>query len=339
MFTDKVIFVPLFVCYIIASQIVTISSAAKMSLSVNKVAPPVELGEGPHWDVKSQTLYYVDIDGRSILRFNPANGKVTYARLKNGHVGVAIPVEGSKDKIVAACGTDIMLVTWDGESNVEDPPMKKIASLDTDRTDTRINDGKCDASGRFWLGTMAHDVNGTIEPNRGTLYKLGADLVPKSVISPVSISNGLTWSLDNGVMYYIDSPTLQVWAFDYDPVSGTMENRRVVFDLKENNIKGIPDGMTIDTNGNLWIALFNGAAVIQVDPDSRKLLQKIDLPSEKITSVAFGGPNLDILYVTSARVNMNSAERNKKPDAGSLYAIKGLKTCGCPPNNFKYNGS
>ncbi|KAL7295469.1 hypothetical protein TKK_0011121 [Trichogramma kaykai] len=313
------------------------ATADMSTIVVEKVADSVELGEGPHWDVKKQKLYYVDIDGRKILRFDPLTKRVTYAHVKHGHVGVAIPVEGSDDEFVAASGTDLVLVTWNGEENADEPPMKKIASLDTDRSDTRINDGKCDAYGRFWLGTMAHDVGGQIAPNRGSLYRIGPDLKPESVISPVTISNGLTWSLDDNVMYYIDSPTHQVWAFDYNVSTGDVHNKRVVFDLKKNNIKGIPDGMTIDVQGNLWVALFDGAAVIQVNPKTGKLLQKVQLPVDKITSVAFGGPNLDILYVTSARVNMSDEEKSRKPDAGSLFAIKGLGVTGLPPYNFKYS--
>ncbi|KAJ8666826.1 hypothetical protein QAD02_008488 [Eretmocerus hayati] len=254
---------------------------------------------------------------------------------EDGPVGVAVPVEGKKDQLVVGCGREILLVTWDGESNVTDPPIKKLASLDTDRTDTRVNDGKCDPAGRFWCGTMAIEVNCHIEPNRGALYLLDKELVLKTVHSPVSISNGLTWSPQRDVMYYIDSTEYQIWAFDYSNSTGSISKKRIVFDVKKNNLKGLPDGMTIDADGNLWIALFDGAAVIQVNPESGKLLRTIKLPAEKITSVAFGGPQLDVLYVTSAHVNMTAEQKEAKPESGSLFSIKGLGVRGLPPTDYK----
>ncbi|XP_058797119.1 regucalcin-like isoform X2 [Phymastichus coffea] len=309
----------------------------EMSITIEKVVDAVELGEGPHWDVTSQKLYYVDINGQKIMRLDPTTGKVNYAYMKDGHVGVVVPVEGTKDKLIAGVGRNVVLVSWDGESNNDNPPIKVLASLDTDRTDTRINDGKCDPAGRFWAGTMGLEVNSTIEPNRGALYLIDSDSSVKKVLSPVSISNGLTWNLQKDVMYYIDSMTRQVSAYDYNNADGSITNKRVIFDIKSNNIEGLPDGMTNDADGNLWVALFNGKAVIQIDPKRGKLLRKIELPVDRITSVAFGGPQLDTLYVTSAYVGMTAEQRKLKPDSGALYSIKGLGVKGCPPNNFKYH--
>ncbi|XP_031778273.1 regucalcin isoform X2 [Nasonia vitripennis] len=256
---------------------------------------------------------------------------------EDGPVGVVIPVEGTTDKLVVGCGRDVVLVTWDGENDTTSPPVKKLLSLDTDRTDTRINDGKCDPAGRFWLGTMALEVNDAIEPDRGTFYAVDQDLNLRKIISPVSISNGLAWSLQNDVMYYIDSMSYQIWAYDYNHKDGAINNKRVIFDLKKNNINGLPDGMTIDADGNLWVALFNGGAVIQIDPKNGKLLRKVELPVDRITSVAFGDPQFDTLYVTTAHVGMTAEEKKSKPNSGSLYAIKGLGVKGCPPTNFKYS--
>jgi len=141
-------------------------------------------------------------------------------------------------------------------------------------------------------------------------------------LSSLDIANGLAWSSDNKTFYYIDSLTYRVDAWDYDSVGGVISNRRPVFDFKANNIKGIPDGMCIDEKGNLWVALFSGGKIAHIDPVAGNLIDHIEFPATNITSVAFGGPNLDILYVTSAQHGLSEEELLAQPDAGSIFQIR-----------------
>ncbi|KAJ8682520.1 hypothetical protein QAD02_018312 [Eretmocerus hayati] len=311
------------------------------AVTVERITPPVEHGEGPHWDVSTNKLYHVDISSQKIWQVDPITGQRTFIYLKDGPVGVVVTVENSPNELVVGCGRDVVLVKWDGEQNITNPdPRKyfqKLASLDIDRNDTRVNDGKCDPAGRFWIGTMGLEINDHIEEGRGSLYRIGQNLTPTNLVTSVTVSNGLVWGPKNDVMYYIDSPTRKIVAFDYNLEYGSLGSKRVVFDLERNHVIGIPDGMTIDAHGDLWIALYKGFAVIQVDPIHGRRLRTIDLPAPRITSVAFGGPKLDILYVTSSRFGMDDEEKKKYPSSGSVFAIKGLGVQGLPQTSFKYS--
>ncbi|XP_023246332.1 regucalcin [Copidosoma floridanum] len=171
---------------------------------------------------------------------------------------------------------------------------------------------------------MAREHNGVIANDKGSLYRFDNDQTVERMLSPVSISNGLAWNSNNTIFYYIDSPTKVVFAFDYDIASGNIANKRVVFNFTDNKIDGVPDGMTIDANDNLWIAVHDGAVVLNVDTKTGELIHKIELPATKLTSVAFGGPDLDVLYVTSAYGGLNAIERQNKPDSGCVFTIEGL---------------
>ncbi|XP_017787454.1 PREDICTED: regucalcin-like isoform X2 [Habropoda laboriosa] len=294
------------------------------------------LAEGPHWDHIAQKLYFVDIFAQKIYRFDPATHALTSAFIENGPVGFVIPVEGSTDKLVAGSGIDFVLFSWNGEKDLVKCMPQTLVTADSNRAETRWNDAKADSSGRLWCGTMGFEKDGVFPPNVGSLYSIDNNLELKKQVSPVTISNGLAWNNKNDTLYYIDSLTYQVVAFDYNSQTGAISNKRTVFDLQKNNISGIPDGMTIDTDGNLWVAVYAGSGVLQINPNTGELLRFVKINGAKnITSVAFGGPKLDTLYVTSANIQLNESELEEQPYAGYLFAIKGLGVHGFPANSFK----
>ncbi|KYN37603.1 Uncharacterized protein yvrE [Trachymyrmex septentrionalis] len=169
-----------------------------------------------------------------------------------------------------------------------------------------------------------NDMNKMAEiPKQGSLYRINDDLKPEKKISPVTISNGLAWNRQNSLMYYIDTLT-QVAAYDYSPNNGTISNKKIVFDLNKTNLEGSPAGMTIDTNGNIWIALFGGSRVIGVRPRTGTVLCKVEFPVKNVISVTFGGPLLDTLYVTTAGYILDK-EQNLDSQIGAIFAIKGLE--------------
>lgn len=304
-------------------------------ITIKQVTEPFGLAEGPHWDHRTQKLYFVDIFGQKICRLDPASGSVTSTYIENGPVGVAIPVYDEPDKFVAGSGTDFVLVTWDSGFSKATASASILTTVDTNRNGTRWNDGKVDSSGRFWGGTMGPEENGVAVPNLGSLYLIGPDFAPKVKITPVTISNGLAWNKEDDTLYYIDSPTRQVVAYDYDRLNGNISNKRIVFDLEKNNITGLPDGMTIDTDGNLWIAVYLGSRVLNVNPKTGQLIRSIKLPAERVTSVAFGGPFLNILYVTTSSYGLSEAEKKNQPKSGSLFSVEGLNVNGLLANYFK----
>ncbi|KAG7213992.1 hypothetical protein KM043_001365 [Ampulex compressa] len=280
-------------------------------VTVEPVAGRFGLGEGPHWDHHTQKLYFVDIFGQKICRLDPATGTVTYAFIENGPVGNVV--------------------------TVDDMPDKFVAGSDTDSSGTRWNDGKVDSTGRFWGGTMGIEAGSTFTLNKGSMYSIDSDLVPKQQISPVSISNGIAWNIEDNTLYYIDSLTYQVTAYDYDPNSGNISNKRIIFDVKKNNLDGLPDGMTVDTEGNLWVALYGGNQVIQINPKTGELLRSVKIPAKNVTSVAFGGPLLNTLYVTTSSYGLDADQLKADPKAGYIFAVHGLGVRGLLANSFKLN--
>lgn len=301
-----------------------------MSYEVEPVGPICELSEAPFWDEENQCLYYVDLFGKEIHKFDPATGEDGHTQL-DGRIGFIIPVKGTSDLFVVAKERDLLLITWDGKG---EPSSKKLlAEVDTDDAVkvNRFNDGKCDPKGHLWAGTMGPEVSpGEFILKNGTLYSFERIKEPKKHVQEIDISNGMEWSVDGKIFYFIDSLTYSVEAFDYNSCCPAVKNRRLVFDVKANDLGGTPDGLTIDSEGKLWVALFDGGAVVRFDPESGEMLTKIDIPSSKVTSVAFGGANLDELYVTTAWHDMTDEERIKYPLAGSMFRINNIGVKGLP---------
>jgi len=286
----------------------------------------LQIGEGPHWDEKSQSLWFVDIFGHTVHNYTP--GDNTHKVFPVGkYPSLILPVQNENNKFVISQERLLNLCEFkDNKFNV----VKKLASVDDSKPLNRINDGKCDPLGRVWFGTMQMEGPNGLTPNKGHFYTL-FNGSPKHHLDQITCSNGLAWSADMKKMYYIDSGCKTIDAFDCDINTATITNRSTIFTLEKHNIDGFPDGMTIDTNGNLWVAVFGASRVINIDPRKPEtLLWDIKLPAEQITSCAFGGANLDELYVTTANVAM-AGKLPQGSKNGGLFKIIGLNVKGLPP--------
>ncbi|XP_069695230.1 regucalcin-like [Periplaneta americana] len=305
---------------------------------VTKIVGPALLGEGPHWDHDSQALYYVDLPGSTINKYVPATKKHTTVNIAGGHVSLVIPLEGTKDKFVIATGSSIAIMTWNGESSTP-ADVKYVYSVNTEKDahNTRFNDGKADPTGRFWAGTLPSDIGSLSEPipEVGTLYSFSNDWNATPQLSKIRISNGMAWTEDRKIMYYIDSMTKKIYSFDVDVKSGHISNKRTAFDYETNGVEGYPDGMAIDTEGKLWVACYNGSKVIRVDPTTGKLLSQIAIPALQVTSVTFGGSQLDELYVTTGNLNLSEEEQKMYPLSGFIFRVTGVGVKGYPGQAVK----
>jgi len=279
----------------------------------------------------------VDIFGKAVLRYVPKTQECFKVVVDAGPVSLVCPIEGEPNKYLITVERDVQVMEWDGKSPTP-TGLKKLYTVDDHCPTNRINDGKCDKNGRLWAGTMGYEpAPGKLDAKKGTLYTFDLDGQVKKHFDQIDIANGLAWTPDNAVMYYIDSFSYRVDAFDYDAQAGTITNRRPAFDFKANGVDGIPDGMTIDANGNLWIAVFDGKKVIHIDPKVGKKIGQIDFPTKNMTSVAFGGPNLDILYATSAEHFLSEEELAAQPTAGALFEVTNVGAKGLAPG-FNYRG-
>lgn len=267
------------------------------------VQAAAELGEGPVWDARSGRLAWVDILGSRVHLTDPATGATESIEVPL-HVGAIAPRDAGG--FVAAL--------QDGFWIVGDGRTRRVATIPEARPGIRFNDGKCDPGGRFWAGTMEY------AENRGVacLYRLDASGSVVKVLDDVSISNGLAWSHDGRTMFYIDTPNARVDAFAFSPETGAITDRRTAIRIARG--AGWPDGMTIDAEGGLWIALWDGAAVHRY-VDGR-LDRVIPLPVSRPTSCAFGGPDLDDLFVTSAWDRLTPEQRARQPHAGALFRVR-----------------
>ncbi|TGE29316.1 SMP-30/gluconolactonase/LRE family protein [Hymenobacter metallicola] len=273
-----------------------------------RVALPAraQLGEGAVWNPQDEKLYWVDIEGRSLHIFDPATGQAR--QLATGsRIGTVAPARGGHVVVAQQNGLHL-LNTLSGESTLLANPLTKPS--------LRFNDGKCDPAGRFWAGTL--DMNGKV--GKAALYRLDADGRLHTMLTGVTISNGLVWTRDQRTMYYIDTPTHVVQAFDYDHATGAISNPRPVIHIPEAD--GDPDGMTIDAEDHLWIAHWGGGQVGCYDPLTGQKLQTIPVPAPHTTSCAFGGPELKTLFITTARQDLTPEQLQAYPLSGSVFALE-----------------
>lgn len=276
------------------------------------------LAEGPLWDDETQRLYWVNILESKLNVFDPATGG-NEAIDVGQYVGAA--VLGRAGEAVLAMHRGFYSL------DLQTGRLTEIFDPEPGLPDQRFNDGKCDALGRFWAGTMP--MSG--ESPTGKLYRLDPDRRVNAMLDGIGCSNGLAWSSDHKTMYYIDSPTRQVMAYDYDLERGEMSNPRPVVTIPEGG--GVPDGMTIDTDGMLWVAQWGGWQVSRWDPLNGKMLDAIAVPAARVSSCTFGGADLDELYITTARIGLDEAQLADQPHAGGIFRIRtGAK--GMPAHRF-----
>jgi sugar lactone lactonase YvrE len=277
------------------------------------------LGEGPCWDSKKQCLYWVDILGKKVHKFDPKADEIETFDFDQFVGAVVLDENGN---FILAMQNGIYSLDLGTKELVQ------IVNPEAALPNNRFNDGKCDPHGRFWAGTMALDD----KHGAGSLYCMDTDRSVKKVVAETTISNGLAWSPDNSKMYFIDTPTGVVKGYDYDINTGEIANGQIVVKIPEG--QGGPDGMTIDSEGMLWVAHWGGYKVSRWNPNTGEQIDEINVPARQVTSCAFGGADLDELYITTARVGLSDEELEKYPLSGGLFKAQvGIK--GTPSNRYK----
>ncbi len=265
------------------------------------------VAESPSWDSKKQLLYWVDIDGKKVHVYDPSK-KVDKSIDAGQYVGCIAPKNSGG--AILAMHHGIYFLDFETEK------FTFVCDPESDKPNNRFNDGKCDAAGRFWAGTMNLDEKAPL----GSLYKIDRDRSVTKIFDKVTVSNGIAWSPDNSIMYYIDSPTKSVFAFDFDLKTGTLSNKRIAVRIPDG--QGSPDGMTSDSEGMIWVAHWGGWRISRWDPHNGKLIEVINLPVEKVSSCVFGGKDLDELYITTASRGLDQEGFKKQPHAGGIFKLK-----------------
>jgi len=275
-----------------------------------------ELGEGPVWDEETRRLLWVDILAGALHVTDPETGEDSVVEIGQ-ELGAAAP----------RVGGGAVLAIRDGFALLDpDGAIRTVAEVEADNPASRMNDGACDRAGRFWAGTMAFAET----PGAGALYRLDADLTVTRMLDGLTVSNGVGWSPDDRTFYFADTPTGSVDAFDFDLGTGEIENRRRFASIDPG--VGAPDGLTVDAEGFVWVALWGGSRVQRYAPDGR-LDRELALPASQVTKPAFGGPTLSDLYVTTAWHGLDEAERARQPAAGGVFRLR-PGAVGRPANRF-----
>jgi sugar lactone lactonase YvrE len=268
------------------------------------VAAQSEVAEGPVWDTSRGLLWWVDIPVGQVHAVDPDTGARTWFDVGDPVGAVGLTRDGG---LVLALVDGFALADHDGQRLTRLPGF-------IDRTAVRFNDGKPDPWGNFWAGTMAWDETGNPP---GSLYRLSPDGTVTELFGDVGLSNGLDWTDDRRLFYYADSNIGRVDLFDTDPDTGGLSGRRPFVTVPEAGC--VPDGLTLDAEGCLWLAVWESGELRRFTPDGR-LDTVVRLPARQVTSAAFGGPDLGTLYITTARQGYTDADRREQPHAGDIFA-------------------
>ena len=276
-----------------------------------------ELCEGPTWDVTTNTLLWVDILAGAVNVVVPATrSRARY--LLGSPVGAIARRAGGGWVAAVERGFLLLDEAWRAE--------RPVIAAPGQRPGTRFNDGGCDPAGNFWAGTLSYD--GT--PGAAALYRLRPDGAVHEVLSGVTNSNGIAWSPDGSRLYYVDTGRGTVEHLELDPVTSVATGRSTIVRIPSGG--GLPDGLTVDAEGHLWLALWGGSCVRRYKPNG-ELDLVLELPVELVTSVAFGGEDLDELFITTARDGLSPADIARQPLAGAVFHWR-PGTTGMPPLTF-----
>ncbi|MHB8464034.1 MAG: SMP-30/gluconolactonase/LRE family protein [Acidimicrobiales bacterium] len=283
------------------------------------------IGEGPVWDHRQDTLWWLDIFRHELHAFDPKTGADKTTDL-GAQIG-AVALRASGGLVLAAPEG---FVAFDPETGAR----SLLATVDHDPSAMRLNDGKCDSRGRFWAGSIAHNAVDpeavTPVPGAAKLYRLAPGTDAVAVLDGVTVSNGMGWSPSDDTFYYVDTLTLGVDAFDYDADSGVISNRRTLLTLSPT--EGHPDGMCVDEDGCIWLALSGAGQIRRVTPKG-DVDRTLHVPLSRVTSCAFGGPELDELYITTHSALMSHLDRQAESKSGALLRCRpGVR--GLPSNAF-----
>ena len=277
----------------------------------------LQLGEGPVWDAARGRLLFVDIMRGLVHEFDPVTTRDRVIDVGEPVGAVAPTTRG--DWLIATMRGFFRLDPESGRTTL-------VALVEADRDNTRMNDAYVDSQGRLWAGTMGMDK----VPGRGSLYRLDPDGSVHTMLTGITTSNGIDWSPDDRLMYYVDTGNPRIDLFDFDAAAGQIANRRTFVEIPGE--AGKPDGLVVDEQGGVWLAFWGGAAVHRYTPDGR-LDQVVRVPVSLTTKPAFGGPELEDLYITSAWIALDTGQRAAEPTAGGVFHIRpGIR--GRPAHRF-----
>lgn len=265
------------------------------------------LAEGPLWHKERNSCFWVDIERGILYEYGWDTKEV---KTWSFDYRVTLVIQAKNNEVILALDRSI------ARFDLETEKLEWLVDLEQQLPNNRCNDGACDSHGRIWVGTMALDT----KEGAASLYCIEKNGEWHKKLENVTISNGLAWSLDNKIFYYIDTPTHKVQSYIYNEATGQITFNKTVIQIPDD--MGSPDGMAIDAEGMLWIAHYGGFGVYRWNPNTGELLEKITLPVPNVTSCAFVGEDLDQLLITTASENLSSEDLERYPQSGDVFLAK-----------------
>lgn len=292
-------------------------SKVTLSQGVERVTETLDiLGESPVWCGTDNVLYWVDIRAPALRRLDPRTRQVRSWTVNDLCGAVMLSTDR---RLVLAMRTGVFAF------DPADETLRPFVAPEPESLNNRLNDGKCDRSGRLWIGTM-RDYG---LARTGSLYRIGVDSSCTRILGDITVPNALSWSPDNRTMYFADTPDRQIRAYEFDAGEGNLGAMKIV---ESGNLPGRPDGATVDSEGCIWSARYQGSSVARITPKG-KVDCIIELPASQITSCALGGPDLRTLYITTARQKLTPDDLKSQPLAGGLFAVR-VDVGGLPEPRF-----
>ncbi|XP_072153725.1 regucalcin, partial [Bemisia tabaci] len=309
---------------------------AAVVFEIEAVSPRFCAPEEPHFDNATQRLIFADQFGKQFCSYD-LNTNLTSCTSLDEFTAAIVPIKNSTNQFLAGIGPYLTVFTWDEISAESTYVVLARPETEAAFPGNFFNDGKADITGRFWIGSQGPlDPSGPsgAVPNRGSFYSYVTENCSfAKKIGNVSISDGLAWNSDYTTLFYIDSGVNTVDRFDFDIETGEISNRRTVIDYKETDIPGFAHGMTIDTEDYLYVTIYGGSVITRVDPNSGEVLMRIEMPMTLVADAEWGGPDLDVLYVTSHSRGLDGSELEEQPLAGRVVAVRGLNASGRVAND------
>lgn len=331
MLTKKVFLI--IVTVIVAIGILIAGFLLRNKQSDNEPVPvfgPIELPKAPHWDAARETIYFVDVYNSTIHRYVPKTQTHKFATVGDRELAFVIPIINTTDKFIVSYGDRLAVITWDGESR-KVSRKQEVAYIDDKSNVYRANEGKVSPSGSLFVGTHSPFKDGKFTFNDAGLYACNKNLSCKKILSNVTVSNGMQWSADAKKFYYIDSLAYTVESFSYDIKTDELSDRTLLYNFTEAKVPGVPDGMTIDNEGMIWVTAFNGHQVLRINPETRKVLETIELDALQITSAAFvGSESCADFYITSGVYKLSEEDKKRYPHSGWFFRVSNFKVTGRP---------
>ncbi|XP_060526782.1 regucalcin-like [Cylas formicarius] len=322
-------------CLLVVTLLIAYCTQGALSFVIRQLTEPVEFAEGVFWDAEKSALFYVDADTGTVYRRNWGAKKSTSTKIPKQSIYSVIPIKGSRDEFIVTAYHDVVKLTWDGRQDTG--TVKDLEKVGSFGSVYELNDAKADSAGRVWVGTYQLESSGRygFKQGGGGLFSLtitnNDKVIIEEKISNLTFPNGVTWSNDDKYFYYTDSTTGTIERRDFDVATGTLGESKIAFDLAEYpEYHGIPNGITVNEDGDLDVAIYNASVVVQVDKDTGKITAKAHYVVPQLTSVAWGGPRHDNFFVGSMKLSEDEEYVEKYPIAGTVFIVSDTNKTGRP---------